>query len=487
MPTLYPLPTVINPDDKLCVVLKIPNEINHIGAFLGAIYNLTRWYSWARDDNKTGKNVAQVWMNIYDDLVLLLGKQSCDGGSFPMLRQNPNSPCQMQYQDNFGNWVTFFDFGACSLFGTNLEIQGLLEYSETNIALTTTNTEIGIYNQNPSSYEPQTQVNNLATANRDTLLCYAIREIVTVYLETIARNKEEAERNNITLSMIVGTVVAVGFAPLNPIVIGSILASFALGYTVAIQSVSQAELRDATAIDKLLCHIYFQLEGDVLSRAGWQATIASNPFNSGTPEYKMVEVLKPIFATTESYLAIVNHMKANLASVSALVNECLNCGDDIEWSHEFDFTVSSHGAWWTPQTFNVSQMAWLTGQGWRNGVNIPSSSMRYIVDYLRLVTTPQNFYCMGYDVYYTFVATTVGDNIETRIQWFYQLDGVQSALTETDIPATSHTDVVYKSVERIIDRVLFQIVGGRRAGASPNGSIVISKIVIHGKGYNPFA
>lgn len=486
MPTLYPLPEIIDPEDKICVTLKIPNEINHIGAFLGAIYNLTRWYSWERDEAKSGKNVALVWTEIYDELIGVIGTQSCGGGDFPMLRQNPDSPCQMQYQDNLGQWITFYDFSLCGLFGINLDLAGIINYTETNSAQTLVNNEIQIYNANPNDYPTEDTVNSAQVDDRNTLLCFALRVIISQTLETIARNKEEADRNAVTLSMIIGAGVALGFAPLSPIVIGSILFGFSAGWTGAMLSINQDQLRDQSAIDEVLCHLYFQLEGDNFTRANLQSSVSVNPFDSGSNAYKMIEVLRPMLNTLQMYLAIVNHMKENLPSVEALVNECLNCGDDTEWSHTFDFTISQFATQWTAQPFNVSQMSWLAGTGWRHGLNIPTSNLRFVVAYLRSFVFPQNAFIHGYDVYYSFVATTVGDNLETRIQYLTELDGVNSSITETDISASSHSDVVYKSVEKIVDRLKFQIVGGRRAGSNPNGSITITKIVVTGKGYNPF-
>lgn len=483
----YPIPANIYPEDYICVTLKIPNDEAYVSAFVGAFYGLTRWFNHERDDDHNGKKVADVWLGLYNDLLEVIGNQTCDNGDFPMLRQNPLNPCQMEYQDNLGNWVVFFDYSLCEAFGQNIEIGALLNYSETNIAIGAMNDEKNTYNQDPNGYDPQEAVNQAQIDNRNTLLCYALRVIVSSTLETIARNKEEAERNQITLAMIVGGVLALGFAPLSPIVIGSILGAFGVGYTVAIQSVNENELRDQTATDKVLCHLYFQLSDDNLSRSAVQASVASNPFSDGTPEYKQFAVIKPMFETLEMYLAIINHMKENIASVQALVNECLDCGDETEWSHEFDFTVSSHSAWWTAQPFNVQQMAYVAGTGWNAGINIPSGNIRYIVNYLRSIVWAQNTFVHGYDVYYTFVATTVGDNVETRIQWVTELDGVSSAITETDIASTSHTAVVYKSLEKIVDRIKFQIVGGRRSGANPNGQITVTKIVITGKGYNPFA
>jgi hypothetical protein len=68
----WPLPIVVNPPDHLCVLVKVPNDQNHIAAFLGAIYELTRPYSWQNDTAHTAIQAGAVWQPIFDALRLEL-------------------------------------------------------------------------------------------------------------------------------------------------------------------------------------------------------------------------------------------------------------------------------------------------------------------------------------------------------------------------------------------------------------------------------
>lgn len=62
----FPLPEVIDPPRiKFCI--EIPDEDNHIRAFWGALWDLTRWFNWEFDDEKTGKKVADVWFKVWLD------------------------------------------------------------------------------------------------------------------------------------------------------------------------------------------------------------------------------------------------------------------------------------------------------------------------------------------------------------------------------------------------------------------------------------
>lgn len=70
----YQLPTVMDPPDSLCFQVKVPNDIGHISAFMGALFELTQWISWQRDPDKRGKDAAAIWRAIWLDLQA----QSCD-------------------------------------------------------------------------------------------------------------------------------------------------------------------------------------------------------------------------------------------------------------------------------------------------------------------------------------------------------------------------------------------------------------------------
>lgn len=68
----WALPAVVNPPDSLCCLVNVPNDQNHIAAFLGAIYELTRPYSWQNDTAHTAIQAGAVWQPIFDALRLEL-------------------------------------------------------------------------------------------------------------------------------------------------------------------------------------------------------------------------------------------------------------------------------------------------------------------------------------------------------------------------------------------------------------------------------
>src|SRR5207253_5740235 len=67
----WPLPQSV-PLGNLCVIVPVPNELYHIGAFLGAMFELAKPYSWANDNAHTAISAAAVWRDIFNSLKLEL-------------------------------------------------------------------------------------------------------------------------------------------------------------------------------------------------------------------------------------------------------------------------------------------------------------------------------------------------------------------------------------------------------------------------------
>lgn len=64
----WALPEVIDPLDHICFQIQVPNDRNHIAAFLGAIFSLSTPYSWQNDDAHSAILVGRVWRKIFYDL-----------------------------------------------------------------------------------------------------------------------------------------------------------------------------------------------------------------------------------------------------------------------------------------------------------------------------------------------------------------------------------------------------------------------------------
>lgn len=65
----WSLPDVVHPDSVVCYTVKVPNERHYIGAFLGAMFLLSKPYAWGNDEAHTAIEVGAVWRRIFDDLI----------------------------------------------------------------------------------------------------------------------------------------------------------------------------------------------------------------------------------------------------------------------------------------------------------------------------------------------------------------------------------------------------------------------------------
>jgi len=119
-PAKWVLPEVVDPPERICYRVEVPNDRQHIAAFYGAILSLASAYKWQDDPAHTAREVALVWRDIFDNLI----KQECSdpppeiiGGGVDgdelMIRQNPDNPCLLETSINGTDWCVFADFSLC--------------------------------------------------------------------------------------------------------------------------------------------------------------------------------------------------------------------------------------------------------------------------------------------------------------------------------------------------------------------------------------
>lgn len=115
----YVLPNRVDPPDTVCYKIHVPNDEQHIAAFLGQIYALGRAYSWANDESHTAREVSAVWFSIFNNLKKCgndaeTGFAGAGGGDDdPMIRQNPDNPCELQNSVDGVTWCTWADLSLC--------------------------------------------------------------------------------------------------------------------------------------------------------------------------------------------------------------------------------------------------------------------------------------------------------------------------------------------------------------------------------------
>jgi len=102
------LPLVMDPP-RLCATVQVPNDIQHIAAFYGALYELTRWFNWQEDPAHLAVLAAEPWKEIFDQITL--GDCVPVAGSDDMqFRQNG---CKLEYSIDCVIWNTLYDPTDC--------------------------------------------------------------------------------------------------------------------------------------------------------------------------------------------------------------------------------------------------------------------------------------------------------------------------------------------------------------------------------------
>jgi len=118
-PARWELPEVIDPAKSQCFQIPVPDDKYHVAAFMGAIKSLTWQKNWARDSAHTARDVAAVWLEIFNNLERCIsaapgvGFAGAGGDDELMLRQNPDNPCELQNSVDGVTWCTWADLSLC--------------------------------------------------------------------------------------------------------------------------------------------------------------------------------------------------------------------------------------------------------------------------------------------------------------------------------------------------------------------------------------
>lgn len=62
----WQLPLVINPPETICVQIQVPNDVNHIAAFWGALEALNKAWNWQYTTDHQGSQTARIWQDKID-------------------------------------------------------------------------------------------------------------------------------------------------------------------------------------------------------------------------------------------------------------------------------------------------------------------------------------------------------------------------------------------------------------------------------------
>lgn len=114
-PARWTLPIRVDPVDRVCFRVEVPKDVYHIAAFKGAIFALSKPYSWQNDESHTALRVARVWRRIFEGLIAKDCNEDCaatvaETGNEIMIRLNG---CELQSSIDGVNWCTFGNINDC--------------------------------------------------------------------------------------------------------------------------------------------------------------------------------------------------------------------------------------------------------------------------------------------------------------------------------------------------------------------------------------
>lgn len=103
-------------DDRICVVVPVPNVPGHRAAFMGALFELSKWFNWQRDPDHLALMASAVWKEILQGVALQLdqGLFFACGENVMDVRQKPGEPCILEKTVDMVNWVPFADLRLCA-------------------------------------------------------------------------------------------------------------------------------------------------------------------------------------------------------------------------------------------------------------------------------------------------------------------------------------------------------------------------------------
>lgn len=330
--TRYPLPLVPQPENVRYVCVPVPDEQFHIGAFLGAIFNLSKWYSWRADDDHTGKLAADMWLPIYRSVAAALEENDgCGAGGIMLLRQNPDDSCQLEFSNDAGEtWSLAFDYGLCTP-----------GWAAPIVASTNENSP-------PSPFQPEntwiysTGETTTEVEYRQQALCEAARVMVNAAMDFFVKAKQEE------LQIQAAAAIALGILTLIAPVIGAGL-WMAFGTGVAFAALSVIAIHSAaitleTANDPdirqyFVCHLITALRGRPVTLADFQAAFSDADVCTEEPYTSVAHYLYDLFSTSQYSENMYNNFLRSLGDTTLTVRagETIDsCGcDDGAWCHDF--------------------------------------------------------------------------------------------------------------------------------------------------------
>jgi len=298
----YILPQQIDPPDRICVQVNVPNTPEYIAAITGAISTLGKWWTWEKSyspgDNRA-KEAAEVWRKaIYETLVI----GNCGGGM----------DCCNVVQD-------------IEIIVNNIRReQNITNAVTTNNNLTTYNNFLSTYINNSANLTiVAPQLTNVSNENND-IYCVMTKILVDYICEAgILYNDRQqimggigtaivALAGTIATALTAGTAIPIGFA------IGTVFASvYPTGAAIANVILQNKEARQA-----VVCCMYQALQSRVPTVEIFRAALNTCNFPPLSDQDLIRTVVANFLQTQEVHSAFLQATEEARRIVRARLAEC---------------------------------------------------------------------------------------------------------------------------------------------------------------------
>jgi hypothetical protein len=303
----YQLPTVINPPHTKCFVIHVPDDLYHIAAFKGQIWELTRWFNWAKDVDHLALQVAEVWKGIYNAMQT---EDCCDCP--PRIRLNHGI---IQWQDSDGNWHDTEDGDE-----------------------RTSGTAIPPYPDNPDG------------------ACLAAANITAIYQTALTQLRAGVVASEVAVA-IAATITGIMGIFIAPAIVSTI----ALAITGMALDAGEAALDtmlEQSHLDNFQCSVYCHTESDGSVTASGFTGMREAMANWATGvELALIQFWLDGFGSVG--------LTRQGAAGGITTADCSACDCAGDWCLDIDFTVTDGGCISPPIIVHPAGV-WASGSGWES-------------------------------------------------------------------------------------------------------------------------
>lgn len=335
-PAKWVLPETIDPEERLCFTIQVPNEVYHIAAFRGALWNLCSAVNWQDDPDHKAKDVANVWREIYDEVDACLM-------AVTDVRQNDETPCILEKKIDDGDWEEFANLQLCP--PRIRRLNGVLQFFDGGTWIPLPEGD----GDDPMDgvLEPQwTTPPTGQTGN-----CLAAENITALLQSQVLEWSAALTAGAIALgiaTIITGVLSAFFIPPATPAILSFGTVLIGIGAS-GLESAFTTEV-----YDRFKCIVNCHAESDgSITVDDYDAIIADIEAETGTAW--------ELIPTWMSFLGAVGVTRAAASAgiTSGDCDDCL-CG----WCHTFDFTVDDQD--FIANTSPQLRAVYVAGVGWKH-------------------------------------------------------------------------------------------------------------------------